>query len=90
MTRQSATHLVHQLRRADLVETWRLEGGGLGVRLTTNGRDSLTECLRALGPTFDRIDSLEADSRARIFEALGDLEEALRPSRNLWWLYDVF
>src|SRR5262245_54114639 len=63
VTRQSATHLVHQLRRGDLVETWRLEGGGLAVRLTQNGRDTLVNSIEALGPTFDRIQSLDADDR---------------------------
>ena len=33
ITRQSATHLVRQLERSALVETWRLEGGSVGVRL---------------------------------------------------------
>jgi len=38
ITRQSTAHLVRQLERAGLVETWALDGGQLAVRLTRDGR----------------------------------------------------
>jgi DNA-binding MarR family transcriptional regulator len=86
VTRQSADHLVHQLRRGALVETWRLDGGSLGARLTGEARTRITQCFRALRPTFDLVDTLDGRTRTRLGEDLQAYEDALRPERRPWWL----
>lgn len=50
ITRQSADHLVHQLRRGSLVDTWRLDGGSLGVELASDGRRRMDTCGWASDP----------------------------------------
>ena len=89
ITRQSATHLVRQLERASLVETWQLEGGSVGVRLTKTGRESMVHCFDALRPTFDLIEALDGDRQSRLVVDLRALENALRP-RLPWWVKDPF
>ena len=86
VTRQSADHLVHQLRRGALVETWRLDGGSLGVRLTPEGRTRADQCLRALQPTFELLDTIEPGTRTRLTGDLQACEDALRPRWKPWWL----
>ena len=88
ITRQSATHLVRQLERASLVETWRLEGGSVGVRLTHAGRETVGLCLDALRPTFNLIEALDADRRSRLAIDLRVWEDALQPHRRVWWVAD--
>jgi DNA-binding MarR family transcriptional regulator len=90
ITRQSATHLVRQLERASLVETWRLEGGSVGVRLTETGRESVVHCLNALRPTFDLIEALDGDRQSRLVKDLRAMENALQPRRLPWWVKDPF
>jgi DNA-binding MarR family transcriptional regulator len=90
ITRQSATHLVRQLERASLVETWRLEGGSVGVRLTETGRESVVHCLNALRPTFDLIEALDGDRQCRLVKDLRAWESALQPRRPPWWVKDPF
>jgi DNA-binding MarR family transcriptional regulator len=85
ITRQSADHLVHQLRRGSLVDTWRLEGGSLGVELTSEGRRRMDTCEWALRPTFDLLDTLDVAIRGRLSDDLCACEEALRPERRAWW-----
>ena len=82
ITRQSAAHLVHQLRRGSLVDTWRLDGGSLGVELTAEGRRRMGYCEQALRPTFDLLDTLDADARTRLTDDLRACEDALRPERR--------
>ena len=86
ITRQSADHLVHQLRRGSLVETWRIDGGSLGVELTTEGRRRMGHCEQALRPTFDLLNALDAATRTRLTDDLRACEHALRPERRAWWL----
>jgi DNA-binding MarR family transcriptional regulator len=86
ITRQSADHLVHQLRRGSLADTWRLDGGSLGVELTTEGRRRMTHCEHALRPTFDLLDGLDPATRTRLTGDLRVCEDALRPERRAWWL----
>jgi DNA-binding MarR family transcriptional regulator len=85
ITRQSADHLVHQLRRGSLVDTWRLDGGSLGVELTSDGRRRMDTCEWALRPTFDLLDTLDVAIRARLSNDLRACEDALRPERRAWW-----
>jgi DNA-binding MarR family transcriptional regulator len=85
ITRRSADHLVHQLRRGSLVDTWRLDGGSLGVELTTDGRRRMGKCEWALRPTFDLLDTLDAATRTRLTDDLAACEDALRPERRPWW-----
>ena len=85
ITRQSADHLVHQLRRGSLVDIWRLDGGSLGVELTTDGRRRMGKCEWALQPTFDLLDALDAATRTRLTDDLTACEDALRPERRPWW-----
>ena len=85
ITRQSADHLVHQLRRGSLVDTWRLDGGSLGVELTPEGRHRMGTCEWALRPTFDLLDALDAATRIRLTDDLAACEDALRPGRRPWW-----
>jgi DNA-binding MarR family transcriptional regulator len=86
ITRQSADHLVHQLRRGSLVDTWRLDGGSLGVELTPEGRRRMGHCEQALEPTFDCLEALEPDHRRRLVEDLKACEDVLRPRPRPWWL----
>ncbi|MGA9160456.1 MAG: MarR family transcriptional regulator [Actinomycetota bacterium] len=86
VTRQSADHLVHQLRRGHLVETWRLDGGSLGVRLVREGRTRAAQCVRALQPTFELLDTIDAATRTRLVGDLEACEDALRPRWSPWWL----
>ncbi|HET8525250.1 MAG TPA: MarR family transcriptional regulator [Actinomycetota bacterium] len=86
ITRQSATHLVRQLERASLVETWQLERGSVGVRLTRTGRASVGRCLDALRPTFSLVEALEEERRRRLAMDLRAWENALRPRRRPWWV----
>jgi DNA-binding MarR family transcriptional regulator len=90
ITRQSATHLVRQLERASLVETWRLEGGSVGVRLTEIGRESMVHCFDALLPTFDLIEALDEDRQSRLVKDLRAWEDALHPRLLPWWVKDPF
>jgi DNA-binding MarR family transcriptional regulator len=90
ITRQSATHLVRQLERASLVETWQLEGGSVGVRMTKTGRESVVHCLDALRPTFDLIEALDGDRQSGLVKDLRALENALQPRRLPWWVNDPF
>jgi DNA-binding MarR family transcriptional regulator len=90
ITRQSATHLVRQLERSALVETWRLEGGSVGVRLTKIGRESVVHCLDALRPTFGLIERLHEERRSRLAIDLRAWENALQPCRRAWWIEDPF
>jgi hypothetical protein len=85
ITRQSADHPVHQLRRGSLVETWRLEGGSLGVELTSEGRRRIDTCEWALRPTLDLLDTLDVATRVRLSDDLRACEDALRPERRAWW-----
>jgi hypothetical protein len=86
ITRQSADHLVHQLRRGSLVDTWRLDGGSLGVALSYEGRRRMGHCEQALRPTFDLLNTLDATTRTRLAGDLRACEHALRPERRAWWL----
>jgi DNA-binding MarR family transcriptional regulator len=90
ITRQSATHLVRQLERASLVETWRLEGGSVGVRLTETGQESVVHCLDALRPTFALIEGLDRDRQNRLVNDLRAWENVLQPRRLPWWVKDPF
>ena len=90
ITRQSATHLVRQLERASLVETWRLEGGSVGVRLTETGRESMVHCFDALLPTFDLIEALDEGRRSRLVQDLRAWENTLQPRLPPWWVKDPF
>lgn len=83
ITRQSADHLVHQLQRGSLVETWRLDGGSLGVRLSREGRKRVGHCLGALAPTFDLVTTLGDERRIRLEADLRTWEGAMRPPP--WW-----
>ena len=85
ITRQSADHLVHQLHRGSLVDTWRLDGGSLGVELTSDGRQRMDTCEWALRPTFDLLDTLDVATHARLGRDLRACEDALRPERRAWW-----
>lgn len=86
ITRQSAAHLVHQLERGGLADTWPLEGGQVGVRLTPDGRRRARLCHWALGPTFDCLEALEPDLRTRLVDDLETCEHLLRPRPRPWWL----
>ena len=90
ITRQSATHLVRQLERTSLVETWQLERGSVGVRLTEAGRESVVGCLDALRPTFVLIERLAGERRTRLATDLRAWEDALEPRRRVWWVTDQF
>jgi len=86
ITRQSAAHLVRQLDRAGLVDTWALDGGQVAVRLTGDGRRRTRLSHWALEPTFDCLDALEPDLRRRLADDLKACEDVLRPRRRPWWL----
>jgi DNA-binding MarR family transcriptional regulator len=86
VTRQSAAHLVHQLERAGLADTWPLDGGQMGVRLTPDGRRRARLCRWAIGPTFDCLEALEPDHRTRLVDDLETCEHLLRPRPRPWWL----
>jgi DNA-binding MarR family transcriptional regulator len=90
ITRQSATHLVRQLERASLVETWRLDGGSVGVRLTEIGQEGVVHCLDALRPTFDLIEGLDGDRRSRLVKDLRAWENALQLRLLPWRVKDPF
>ncbi len=86
VTRQSADHLVHQLRRGSLVETWRLDGGSLAAKLTPERRTRTARCERALQPTFGLLDTIDAGTRTRFTSDLETCEDTLRPRWKPWWL----
>jgi hypothetical protein len=86
ITRQSADHLVHQLRRVWLVDTWRLDGESFGVALTGEGRTRITQSLRALRPTFEPVETLDTATRTRLGDDLQAFEDALRSEGRLSWL----
>jgi DNA-binding MarR family transcriptional regulator len=86
ITRQSAGHLVKQLERGTLVETWPLDGGMLGVRLIREGRRRMRLCYEALQPTFECMEALGADARTRLATDLAAAEALLRPRPKPWWL----
>ena len=68
------------------VDTWRLDGGSLGVALNSEGRRRMDHCEQALRPTFDLLNTLDAATRTRLTGDLGACEHALRPERRAWWL----
>jgi DNA-binding MarR family transcriptional regulator len=86
VTRQSAHHLVRQLERGTLVETWPLDGGTLGVRLLRDGRRRIRLCYEALQPSFECVDALGAETRTRLVTDLAAAEALLRPRPKPWWL----
>jgi DNA-binding MarR family transcriptional regulator len=86
ITRQSAGHLVKQLERGTLVETWPLDGGMLGVRLIREGRRRMRLCYEALQPTFECMEALGADAQTRLATDLAAAEALLRPRPKPWWL----
>jgi len=86
ITRQSAGHLVRQLERGGLVETWHVSGGSLGVRLLDAGRTRIRHCHHALEPTLACLDALEPGTRTRLERDLRACEDILRPSPKPWWL----
>jgi DNA-binding MarR family transcriptional regulator len=86
VTRQSAHHLVRQLERGTLVETWPLDGGTLGVRLLRHGRRRIRLCYEALQPSFECVDALGAETRTRLVTDLAAAEALLRPRPKPWWL----
>ena len=86
VTRQSAHHLVRQLERGTLVETWPLDGGTLGVRLLRDGRRRMRLCYEALQPSFECVDALGAETRTRLVTDLAAAEALLRPRPKPWWL----
>jgi DNA-binding MarR family transcriptional regulator len=86
ITRQSADHLVRQLERGTLVETWPLDGGMLGVRLLRDGRRRMRLCYEALQPSFECVDALGAETRTRLVTDLAAAEALLRPRPKPWWL----
>jgi DNA-binding MarR family transcriptional regulator len=86
ITRQSADHLVRQLDRGTLVETWPLDGGTLGVRLLGDGRRRMRLCYEALQPSFECVDALGAETRTRLVTDLAAAEALLRPRPKPWWL----
>jgi DNA-binding MarR family transcriptional regulator len=90
ITRQSATHLVRQLEHAGQVETWRLDGRSVGVRLTEAGREGLVTCLDPLRPTFALVETLDDERRTRLANDLRAWELVLEPRRRVWWVDDPF
>lgn len=86
ITRQSADHLVRQLEKRDLVDVWANEGGTLGVALTDVGRRRIRHCYSALAPTFDRLSSIDDETRRRLQTDLRTCEDALRPRYVPWRL----
>jgi DNA-binding MarR family transcriptional regulator len=86
ITRQSADHLVRQLERGTWVETWRLDGGMLRVRLIADGRRHIHRCYSALASTFECLQALDADIRIRLETDLQAAEAVLRPRPKPWWL----
>jgi DNA-binding MarR family transcriptional regulator len=86
ITRQSADHLVRQLERRDLVDVWDNEGGTLGVSLTDRGHRRIRHCYAALGPTFERLASIDGATRTRLLTDLMSCEDALRPRYVPWRL----
>jgi DNA-binding MarR family transcriptional regulator len=86
ITRQSAGHLVRKLERGGLVETWKVSGGSLGVRLLDTGRTRIRHCYQALESTFACLDALEPETRTRLERDLRACEDILRPRPKPWWL----
>lgn len=86
ITRQSAGHLVRQLERGSLVETWQVSGGSIAVRLLDTGRKRIRHCYGALEPTFACLDALEPGTRTRLERDLRACEDLLRPRPKPWWL----
>jgi DNA-binding MarR family transcriptional regulator len=86
ITRQSASHLVHQLELGMLVDTWPLEGQSVGVALTDDGRRRLGHCEGALRTTHHCLDALDPATRANLHAGLADAEAVLRPRPVPWWL----
>jgi DNA-binding MarR family transcriptional regulator len=86
ITRQSAGHLVRQLERGSLVETWQSSGGSIAVRLLDTGRKRIRYCHLALEPIFACLDALEPGTRTRLERDLRACEDLLRPRPRPWWL----